>query len=67
VIVDVGEAVIDAGRNDHDVAGADLARLRRLLERALIARTHGDLHDLAVSGQRLRAFDDAARQQRSRA
>src|SRR5688572_6461557 len=33
VIVDVGEAVIDTGRDDDDVAAADLSCLRRLAER----------------------------------
>src|SRR4029453_12797186 len=65
VIVHVGEAVIHAGRDDDDVAGADFARLRRLLEYSLVAGADRDLHDLAVRGKRLRPLHGTTREQRA--
>src|SRR6188768_4470629 len=46
------EAVINARRNDHDIARSDLPLLRGRLEGSLAARTNGDLHDLAIGRRR---------------
>ena len=50
MIGDVSEPMINARRDNDDVARADLACLRRLTERAPVTGTNRHPHDLAVGG-----------------
>src|SRR5437867_2293093 len=57
--------MVDAGWNDHDVAGGNLSTLTRLRERRVVARTHNRGDKLVVGCDRSDVVDIAARHERA--